>query len=224
MDHETTTCGRCGGTGKYSFNLMHGSRCYGCGGTGKALTKRGQRARRFLQALYLRPASEIAVGEQVRESVGMLGPEKWHRVTAVGSYNESGDIALDLKRGSHEVKRITAPHATLKSVRDQAHLDQLIAAAAAYEASLDEDGKPTNWTRRVGAHFLPIPGEPHLSMIVAKASDGEYVIGVQDDRLNAFGNIDARDTLAQAKRRAQELVESCHYRGLIPTPAAAQAA
>lgn len=29
-----TECRRCGGTGRYSFNLMDGDRCYGCSGTG----------------------------------------------------------------------------------------------------------------------------------------------------------------------------------------------
>lgn len=33
------TCSRCGGSGKYSFNLMHGTKCYGCNGTGKQKTK-----------------------------------------------------------------------------------------------------------------------------------------------------------------------------------------
>ena len=28
------TCTRCGGSGSYSFNMLHGSRCYGCNGTG----------------------------------------------------------------------------------------------------------------------------------------------------------------------------------------------
>jgi hypothetical protein len=37
-------CGRCGGTGKYSFNLMDGDRCYGCGGTGRvAMAPKGQK-------------------------------------------------------------------------------------------------------------------------------------------------------------------------------------
>lgn len=31
------TCGRCGGTGNYSYNQMDGTRCYGCGGSGKKL-------------------------------------------------------------------------------------------------------------------------------------------------------------------------------------------
>ncbi len=33
------TCTRCNGTGRFSFNLMHGTKCYGCNGSGKQYTK-----------------------------------------------------------------------------------------------------------------------------------------------------------------------------------------
>jgi hypothetical protein len=37
-------CGRCGGSGKYSFNLMDLDKCYGCGGTGwVAMAPKGQK-------------------------------------------------------------------------------------------------------------------------------------------------------------------------------------
>ena len=36
---QAYTCTRCNGTGRYSFNLMHGTKCYGCRGTGKQYTK-----------------------------------------------------------------------------------------------------------------------------------------------------------------------------------------
>lgn len=31
------TCSRCGGSGNYSFNMMHGSMCYGCHGHGTVM-------------------------------------------------------------------------------------------------------------------------------------------------------------------------------------------
>lgn len=31
---EKAVCGRCGGSGHFSFNLKDGTRCYGCGGSG----------------------------------------------------------------------------------------------------------------------------------------------------------------------------------------------
>lgn len=39
MTATTYTCARCNGSGRYSFNALHGSRCYGCNGTGLQKTK-----------------------------------------------------------------------------------------------------------------------------------------------------------------------------------------
>lgn len=33
------TCGRCGGSGRYSFNQMDGDRCFGCKGSGQRMPK-----------------------------------------------------------------------------------------------------------------------------------------------------------------------------------------
>lgn len=38
-ERQAYTCTRCNGTGSYSFNLMHGTKCYGCNGSGKQYTK-----------------------------------------------------------------------------------------------------------------------------------------------------------------------------------------
>ena len=62
---EHKTCGRCGGSGQYSYNLMHGSRCYGCNGGGYQLTKRGAAAQKFLNQLREVPATEIKLGDVV---------------------------------------------------------------------------------------------------------------------------------------------------------------
>ena len=62
---EHVVCTRCGGSGKFSYNLMHGDRCYGCGGSGYQLTKRGQAAQNYLNSLRKRPASEIKVGDSI---------------------------------------------------------------------------------------------------------------------------------------------------------------
>lgn len=38
-ERQAYTCTRCNGTGRYSFNLQHGTKCYGCNGTGKQHTR-----------------------------------------------------------------------------------------------------------------------------------------------------------------------------------------
>lgn len=67
---ESKTCSRCGGSGHYSFNLMHGTMCYGCNGSGVQFTKRGLAARKFFEESLTVPASELKVGMAIRESVG----------------------------------------------------------------------------------------------------------------------------------------------------------
>ncbi|WP_428957872.1 hypothetical protein [Streptomyces sp. cg35] len=47
---ETQDCGRCGGTGEYSFNQLDGTRCYGCGGSGQRYSARGRRALKAYEA------------------------------------------------------------------------------------------------------------------------------------------------------------------------------
>lgn len=51
IEYEKEPCGRCGGSGQYSWNSMHGSTCYGCSGSGMRLTKRGKAARAFADTL-----------------------------------------------------------------------------------------------------------------------------------------------------------------------------
>lgn len=67
---ETKTCSRCGGTGKFSYNLMHGDMCYGCRGTGIQYTKRGKIARTFYEDSLKIPASELKVGMGIKEDSG----------------------------------------------------------------------------------------------------------------------------------------------------------
>lgn len=67
---ETKTCSRCGGSGKFSFNLMHGTMCYGCNGSGVQFTKRGRAARQFFDESLTVPASELKVGMGIKESSG----------------------------------------------------------------------------------------------------------------------------------------------------------
>lgn len=62
---EHIACTRCLGTGTYSFNLMHGNRCYGCGGTGYQLTRRGRTAQAYLDSLRKKPATEVKVGDLI---------------------------------------------------------------------------------------------------------------------------------------------------------------
>jgi hypothetical protein len=87
---ETKTCGRCGGSGHYSFNQIDGTMCYGCRGTGTVRTKRGDAARNFFSASILSRAGDVQVGWVARTDGG-----RWRPVTGVEEYTLRGSSLKD---------------------------------------------------------------------------------------------------------------------------------
>jgi hypothetical protein len=142
---ESTTCGRCGGSGHYSYNQINGSTCFGCGGSGLALTKRGRAAQASLIESQLRPASENAVGEFVWYDAYPFGRTRgWCKVEAIRPDTlNPGHLYLDLSRGGVKVVTYGYPGAArIRSIRDEAHRAATVAAALALQASLNKAGKP----------------------------------------------------------------------------------
>ncbi len=142
LGFEVQTCGRCGGSGRYSFNLMDGDRCYGCGGTGIKYTKRGAAARAKMIELQKRPVSELKPGYFYASS----DSAKFRQVLSVeqsGSCAIVGDqkhyfIDIELKSGKYGV----FPNSLIRFVRDEADRQETIAAALAYQDNLTVAGKP----------------------------------------------------------------------------------
>lgn len=101
---ETETCGRCGGGGSYSFNLMDGDMCYGCHGTGVRYTKRGRAALNLYKAIRTLPVELVEVGDRILDE-----GSGWRTVEAVEPNRSSGNIypldhpAIDeaLERGDY---------------------------------------------------------------------------------------------------------------------------
>ncbi len=92
---ETEACGRCGGCGRYSYNSLSGSTCFGCGGAGRCLTKRGAAAKAWLEAQCQRPAGEVKVGDEVAFNVGMSARRRFQVVTEVGQPEPGGYSVVD---------------------------------------------------------------------------------------------------------------------------------
>jgi hypothetical protein len=142
---ETETCGRCCGSGKYSFNLMHGDRCYGCGGTGLRFTKRGLAAKNFFAQSMKRAAGDIKVGEYIKTWVVLGGRDVWCVVESITECPlNKGMLQIDIKstksgKGMHWGVWACSE---IVSVRSQAELDEKKAAALAYQATLGKSGKP----------------------------------------------------------------------------------
>ncbi|RPH72674.1 MAG: hypothetical protein EHM78_01885 [Myxococcaceae bacterium] len=64
-EFERTHCGRCGGSGSYSYCQMHGSTCFGCAGTGKKLTKRGAAAYAWFKEQRTVRADQVVAGNRI---------------------------------------------------------------------------------------------------------------------------------------------------------------
>lgn len=69
IHYEMGTCSRCGGSGHYSFNLVHGTTCYGCSGTKRKLTKAGAKARAAVEAFkaehFSVPVEQLKAGDRI---------------------------------------------------------------------------------------------------------------------------------------------------------------
>lgn len=143
ISFESQTCGRCGGSGRYSFNQMNGDRCFGCGGTGYKLTKRGAAAKAFYTAKLERPAGEVVVGDYVLETIGMFGPFRWLKVEEIAPDPlNDGYITLKLTRGGKCVYIGIRQVSPVKTIKTEEQRLGYLAEALAYQDTLTKVGKP----------------------------------------------------------------------------------
>ncbi len=88
---ETKTCGRCGGSGLYSWTRRYGSTCFQCmvrphqPGSGVTYTKRGLAARQYMESLLSKRADEFEVGDLFRDTL----TGKWHRIEKIKREGET---------------------------------------------------------------------------------------------------------------------------------------
>jgi len=84
-------CGRCGGSGRYSYNLKDGSRCYGCSGVGKQmLAPSGLLQRLRVECVEPLPRFKFAPGDHATcEFIGFSktgGTPLYHVTQTKGPY------------------------------------------------------------------------------------------------------------------------------------------
>ena len=141
---QSDACGRCGGTGRYSYNSMHGTMCYGCSGKGTKLTKAGRAAYDFYIASVSKPAREVVVGNKIWETLvlGAMIGQGWCRVVEA-SVEENGNILLASNHS--KLGRCLfgyAPDALVQVAPTVEERDVKLAAALAFQATLGKSGKP----------------------------------------------------------------------------------
>lgn len=134
---ETKVCGRCGGSGHYSFNLMDGTMCYGCKGAGLVYTKRGLAAKLFFEDSLSVPAEDIKVGDIIRCWAGV---KKFYPVTeATTGVTSDGRPVVELHM-ENSIYRCIAGTKIRKGADGETKAAKL-AAALDYQASLTLQGK-----------------------------------------------------------------------------------
>lgn len=154
---EEQTCGRCGGSGSYSYCSMYGSRCFGCGGKGVKLTKRGAAAQRFFTELASKPASEFKPGELIRMSNVTTGGDTYTAFETVVSVAPAGDkfqafsngvrvgqdaLEIVTTRKGCESSTFTSPTTMYRRGLTGEEKQALVAKALAYQETLTKLGKP----------------------------------------------------------------------------------
>lgn len=142
---EHQTCSRCGGDGKFSYNAIDGSTCYGCNGSGYQLTARGRAAQNYLNAMRKIPVEQVKVGDLIRYD-GIFS-STFRTVTAIEAFpagrvfvGETGTayhidcdkFGMTIREGSMVTKGFTG-----------AEKDAMRAEALAYQATLTKAGKPS---------------------------------------------------------------------------------
>jgi hypothetical protein len=131
VEYEKEPCGRCGGSGRYSFNMIDRDRCYGCSGTGLRLTKRGRAAKAFADSMLNIPICDLAGRSAIY--IDTLGGR---RLRFTGAVEENGYFRplFSGVPGNYSLSR-TMPVRLVPSEAD-------VAAIMNYQASLTKAGKP----------------------------------------------------------------------------------
>lgn len=131
---ENVTCGRCGGTGHYSFNLIDGTRCYGCNGKGWKLTKRGAAAKAVYENALMVAGNDVTPGMYIWSS--FYG--KFFKVVSV-DYEKRIIYTNGLEIHYNEDKLRRKPVST-----DE--YNAIVSRALEYQNTLTKQGKPKKGT------------------------------------------------------------------------------
>jgi len=156
---EKQTCTRCGGSGRYSFNLKDRDTCYGCNGKGEQFTARGLAAAKFLTASLKVPAEQIKVGDVIRFEFHDIS--FWAPVSEVqngsdakyrkpdGSWVDCSTFTLWCVRKGRRYGFGANTQDGVRISHDAASKQAKVTAALEYQATLTKAGKPSK--RRVKA-------------------------------------------------------------------------
>ena len=128
---ETEVCGRCGGSGEYSWNATDGSMCYGCNGTGWRRVQRGGHVSAYSSRYDEEDEDEdyeliesdyegLSEAELLNAEVAKLKREK------ITMSAEIDDLKSKLAKQRNEIARLTQKVAELAADKLEMHRDMLV--------------------------------------------------------------------------------------------------
>lgn len=162
IEYEKETCGRCGGSGRYSYNQIDGDRCYGCGGSGERLSKRGRAAKAYADAKLDISIEQFAAmeGRKARYTDTWAGKRiTFSAVEQRGEtrYKKHGDtewrtrpnfvLLMRQADGSYKEGPKLSAGINVRLIPTE----QDVADITAYQASLTKAGKPRKSAKAGGA-------------------------------------------------------------------------
>lgn len=154
---ESTSCGRCGGSGPYGPTCVYGGKCFKCCGRGMVLTKRGHAAQLYYASLREKPVEDIKAGDLVLYEGYTAGsltvPNRWCVVTKDAYLNEKSGCFS----GGVEHPRVMvetdycnfqqAPGGTMIRGMTAEEKIEIKAKALAYQETLTKTGIPRKGAR-----------------------------------------------------------------------------
>ena len=166
VKYEKETCGRCGGYGKFSYNQIDGSRCYGCRGSGERLTKRGKAARAYATSILEKPVEDIVLepGQfAIYTNMGLYGSGRRIKVAEIREKTEGPCAYRILENGERKPIRdfdlIDTDSKVVGVVSEGIKLrltptSEQIEEITAYQNNLTKAGKPSKLPKRA-TQFQP---------------------------------------------------------------------
>jgi len=105
---ERKNCGRCGGSGHYSYNPKDGTVCFGCGGKGTKLTKKGKAANDYFNSLLETKSSDLKVGDSIwQENYNPYDHSSTYYWTKIVEIKEQSkdELLISTKYMTHQVSK-----------------------------------------------------------------------------------------------------------------------
>jgi hypothetical protein len=114
LTYEMKPCGRCGGSGSYSYCSMYGSRCFGCAGRKRVLTAAGAKASKavtaFIAANFSVAIEALVPGDRVKIDGVARTVESVTADGGTGSYTKDGVTVTVPYLTVHFTKPITSAY------------------------------------------------------------------------------------------------------------------